>query len=107
MPVRSKAMREYRREFLHACRNQLAAGLSLCTEAAAVTATQKTKKWYFDQPDATPDGWAPILDVLIDYQIMLAYFPIDPEKIPPNKFVDLEDHIKHLEEHWRPVMEHA
>lgn len=119
--IRSDAMREFRREFLHALRNQLAAGEPLNTEAAAQRATLRTKSAFMLDARYTnltseekQEDWEEVLAGCIDLQIMLTYFPVDFNLVPKDKKISLEEHILSLEkneldnEHkWTAIMREA
>lgn len=83
MPRRMQALREFRREYFHALRN------GLTQEEASQQALDRVKaSVHLEFKDEHIDNftrqerWGEILEVLVEWQIMLRDMPIDRSKIP-------------------------
>jgi hypothetical protein len=80
--LRLQMLRLYRREYFHALRN------NLNPSAAAEQALTRVKDQFLNDPvSALPDidrqeQWGAILDVLIEFNILLKDIPIDKSKLP-------------------------
>jgi hypothetical protein len=89
--IRIQALRYYRREFLHALRNGADA------EDAADQAYDRTKKEVNTILSKEIVGelerqqqWGDIMDVLVEWQILLVGLPIDINKCPAKPHLDEE-----------------
>jgi hypothetical protein len=81
---RIEALRIFRREYFHAIRN------GKNSQQAADQATTRLKDWFLKHlafqniPEVDRmEEWGKIIDVIIEWQILLKDIPIDVSKIPP------------------------
>lgn len=86
---RLQAQRIFRREYFHALRN------GKNSDEAANQALTRVKAWFLDSPlIKSLDGidrqeaWGEVLEVLVEWQILLKDIPIDMEKLPPKPPVE-------------------